>query len=55
LTQAEAALDEAQPGAAVPTLRLPVLGDEIERGIPAFIRQTQALRAQLAGTGKASQ
>jgi sensor histidine kinase regulating citrate/malate metabolism len=55
LTQAEAALDEAQPGAAVPTLRLPVLGDEIERGIPAFIRQTQALRAQLAGTGKAAQ
>jgi hypothetical protein len=54
LTQAEAALDRAQPGAATPELRLPLLGDEIERGIPAFIRQTQAAQAQLAGTSKTS-
>ena len=54
LTQAEAALDRAQPGAAVPELRLPLLGDEIERGIPAFIRQTQAARAQLVGAAEAS-
>ena len=54
LAQAEAALDRAEPGAAVPELRLPLLGDEIERGIPAFIRQTQAARAQLAGAAEAS-
>jgi sensor histidine kinase regulating citrate/malate metabolism len=54
LTQAEAALDRAQPGAAVPELRLPLLGDEIERGIPAFIRQTQAARALLTGAAVAS-
>jgi hypothetical protein len=54
LTQAEAALDRAQPGAATPELRLPLLGDEIERGIPAFIRQTQAAQAQLAGTSETS-
>jgi sensor histidine kinase regulating citrate/malate metabolism len=54
LTQAEAALDRAQPGAAVPELRLPLLGDEIERGIPAFIRQTKAVRAQLPGAAEAS-
>ena len=52
LTQVEAALD--QPGTAVPELRLPVLGDEIERGIPAFIRQTQAAQAQLTGAAGAS-
>jgi hypothetical protein len=52
LTQVEAALD--QPGAAGPELRLPVLGDEIERGIPAFIRQTQAALSQLAGAAKAA-
>ena len=28
-------------------MRVPLLGDEIERGIPAFIRQTQAAQAQL--------
>jgi sensor histidine kinase regulating citrate/malate metabolism len=49
LTQAEAALDQAQGGAAVLELRVPLLGEEIERGIPAFIRQTQAAQAQLAG------
>ncbi len=54
LAQAEAALDQAEPGAAVPELRLPLLGDEIERGIPAFIRQTQAARAQLADAAEAS-
>jgi len=54
LTQAEAALDRARPGAAVPEPRLPLLGDEIERGIPAFIRQTRAARAQLAGDAEAS-
>jgi hypothetical protein len=54
LTQAEAALDRAQPGAAAPELRLPLLGDEIERGIPAFIRQTQAAQALLAGASETS-
>jgi len=54
LTQAEAALDRAQPGAAVPELRLPLLGDEIERGIPAFIRQIQAARALFTGAAVAS-
>jgi sensor histidine kinase regulating citrate/malate metabolism len=54
LTQAEAALDRAEPGAAVTELRLPLLGDEIERGIPAFIRQTQAAQAQLADAAKAA-
>jgi hypothetical protein len=48
LTQAEAALDQARPGAAIAELKLPLLGDEIERGIPAFIRQTQAAQTQLA-------
>jgi sensor histidine kinase regulating citrate/malate metabolism len=54
LTQAEAALDRAQPGAAVPELRLPLLGDEVERGIPAFIRQIQAARALFTGAAVAS-
>ncbi len=54
LTQAEAALDPAQPGTAVPQLSLPLLGEEIERGIPAFVRQTQAAHAQLADAAKGS-
>jgi hypothetical protein len=54
LALAEAALDQAQVGAAVPELRLPLLGEEIERGIPAFIRQTQAVQAQLAGAARAA-
>jgi sensor histidine kinase regulating citrate/malate metabolism len=54
LTQAEAALDQARPGVELPALRLPLLGDEIERGIPAFIQQTHAVRAQLADAAKAS-
>ena len=54
LTQAEAALDQAQVGAAVSELRVPLLGEEIERGIPAFIRQTQAAQAQLADAARAS-
>jgi hypothetical protein len=54
LTQAEAVLDGAKSGAAVRDLRVPLLGEEIERGIPAFIRQTQAAQAQLADAAKAS-
>jgi sensor histidine kinase regulating citrate/malate metabolism len=54
LGQAEAMLDQAQPGATIPELRIPLLGEEIERGIPAFIRQTQAVQAQLAGAAKAA-
>ena len=54
LTQAEVALDQAQPGVAVPELRLPLLGDEIEEGIPAFIRQTQAAQMQLANAARPS-
>jgi hypothetical protein len=54
LMQAEAALDQAQPGAAIPELKLPLLGDEIERGIPAFIRQTQAARGPLTNAAKAA-
>jgi hypothetical protein len=55
LSLAESALDGARPGAVVPELRLPLLGEEIERGIPAFIRQIQAARARLAEPAKASQ
>jgi len=54
LKQAEAALDQARPGAALPQLRLPLLGEEIERGIPAFIEQTQAAQAQLANASSPS-
>jgi hypothetical protein len=54
LAQAEAALDQAQRGAQLPELRLPLLGDDIERGIPAFVRQAQAARAQLAAAVKTS-
>ncbi|MBX9847387.1 MAG: hypothetical protein K2Z80_36975 [Xanthobacteraceae bacterium] len=52
LTQAEAALDPARSGAAVAALSLPLLGEEIERGIPAFVRQAQAAHAQLADAAK---
>jgi len=54
LTQAEAALDEAQTGRPVPELQLPLLGNEIERGIPAFVRQTREAQAQLADAAKAA-
>jgi sensor histidine kinase regulating citrate/malate metabolism len=54
LAQAEAALDQAHRGGELPALKLPLLGDEIARGIPAFIRQTQAAQAQLADAAKAS-
>lgn len=53
LTRTEEALDRAQAGAPVPELRVPLLGDEIERGIPVFIRQTQLAQAQLAGAAEA--
>jgi hypothetical protein len=54
LTQAEVVLDQARPGVAIPELRLPLLGDEIEDGIPAFIRQTQAAQVQLADAARPS-
>jgi hypothetical protein len=53
LTQSEAAIDQMQRGMTVPDLRLPLLGEEIERGIPAFVQQSQAAQAQLAGAAKA--
>lgn len=48
LAQAKAVLAEAprDPGAA---LRLPLLGPDIEKGIPELIRQTQAADDALAG------
>jgi hypothetical protein len=52
LTQAEVALDQARHGAAISELRAPLLGEEIEQGIPAFIRQTRAAHGQLADAAK---
>jgi sensor histidine kinase regulating citrate/malate metabolism len=55
LTQTEAAIDQMQGGGPATELQLPLLGEEIERGIPAFIRQSQAAQAQLAGDARALQ
>jgi sensor histidine kinase regulating citrate/malate metabolism len=55
LAQTETAIDQMQGGATASPLRLPLLGEEIERGIPNFIQQSQAAQAQLAGTAKAQQ
>ena len=55
LTQSVAAIDQMQRGMTVPALQLPLLGEEIERGIPAFVQQSRAAQAQLAGAVKASE
>jgi hypothetical protein len=47
LAEADAALVNALAQGPVPELRLPVLGEEIERGVPAFIRQSRAAAAAL--------
>jgi len=47
LTQAEEALAHALSEAPVPDLRLPVLGEEIARGIPQFIERSRAAAAAL--------
>ena len=52
LIQTEAAIEEMQRNVQVPALRLPLLGEEIERGIPAFIQQSKAAQAQLDGAAK---
>jgi sensor histidine kinase regulating citrate/malate metabolism len=54
LIQTEAAIEQMQRGVQVPTLRLPLLGEEIERGIPAFIQQSRAVQAQLDGAAKSA-
>jgi hypothetical protein len=50
LTQAEEALAHALSDAPVPDLRLPVLGEEIARGIPEFIERSRAAAAALGGS-----
>jgi len=50
LTEADAAIGTALSQAPTHELRLPVLGDEIERGIPAFVAQSRAAAAALAAT-----
>jgi hypothetical protein len=47
LAQVRSALEQA-PGATLPALHLPLLGPEIERGIPELARQTAAAEAALA-------
>jgi hypothetical protein len=51
LAQAMSALDQA-PGQPVPALHLPLLGPEIEKGIPELIRQTQAADDALAAVSQ---
>jgi hypothetical protein len=50
LTQAEEALAHALSDTPVPDLRLPVLGEEITRGIPEFIERSRAAAAALGGS-----
>src|SRR5882757_6895349 len=50
LTQAEDALAHAVSDEPVPDLRLPVLGEEIARGIPGFIERSGAAAAALGGS-----
>ena len=52
LTEADAAIGAALSQAPTHEFRLPVLGDEIERGIPAFVAQSRAAAA-LAATSRA--
>ena len=54
LTEADAAIGAALSQAPTHELRLPVLGDEIERGIPAFVAQSRAAAAALAATSRAA-
>jgi hypothetical protein len=49
LTQAEAALAHTVSDEPVGDLRLPVLGEEIARGIPGFIERSRAAVAALGG------
>ena len=51
LNQVEQALDGTLSDGAVPKLDLPVLGSEIERGIPEFIRQSRRVAEALAAQG----
>lgn len=48
LSEVEIALGRSQSEVNIPDLRLPVLGDDIERGISAFIRQSRAMAKSLA-------
>jgi sensor histidine kinase regulating citrate/malate metabolism len=50
LTQAEDALAHALSDKPMPDLRLPVLGEEIARGIPDFIARSRAAAATLGGS-----
>jgi hypothetical protein len=50
LTQAEDALAHPLSDEPVPDLRLPVLGEEIARGIPGFIERSRAAAAALGGS-----
>src|SRR5262249_10817349 len=50
LTQAEDALAHTLSTEPVPSLRLPVLGEEIARGVPAFIECSRAAAAALGGS-----
>src|SRR5262245_109233 len=50
LDEADAALGNALADGPVPEPALPVLGQEIESGVPAFIRQSRAAAAAMAAT-----
>jgi hypothetical protein len=50
LTQAEDALAHALSDEPVGDLRLPVLGEEIARGVPEFIERSRAAAAALGGS-----
>ena len=47
LVQTEAAIEQMQHDTPLVPLRLPLLGEEVERGIPAFIQQSKTAQAQL--------
>ena len=55
LARTEAAVEHMEHSTEVTALRLPLLGEAIERGIPDFIQQSKAAKAQLAGAAKVSE
>ena len=54
LTQVNAALDQ-RPGQPAPELHLPLLGAEIEKGIPQLVRQSRAAEQVFAVAANASE
>jgi sensor histidine kinase regulating citrate/malate metabolism len=55
LTKAGAAIGTALSQEPTPALTLPVLGEEIERGIPGFVAQSRAAAAALAASRAAAE